>query len=62
VNWILSYVLNGAEEGKIARRIDETIAKLPGLGWFNRLSASRKESLKRTAKHEAPSGAVVLSS
>jgi hypothetical protein len=30
------------------------------MGWFNRLSLSRKENLKRAAEHEAPSGAVVL--
>jgi hypothetical protein len=47
VNWILNYILKGAEGEKVARRIDETIAKLPGLGWFDRLSASRDESLKR---------------
>ena len=30
VNWILSYVLQGSEGEKVAQRIDETIAKLPG--------------------------------
>jgi hypothetical protein len=32
VDWILKYMLQGAEGEKVARRIDETIAKLPGLG------------------------------
>jgi len=47
VNWILRYVLQGSEGEKIARRIDETIAKLPGLGWFDRLTRSRIESLEQ---------------
>jgi len=46
VSWILNYILNGPEGATVARRIDETIAKLPGLQWFDRLSASRAASLK----------------
>jgi rubrerythrin len=46
VSWILNYILNGPEGETVARRIDETIAKLPGLGWFDRLSASRDASLR----------------
>lgn len=45
VTWILNYILQGAEGETVARRIDETIAKLPGLGWFDRLSASRAARL-----------------
>jgi hypothetical protein len=62
VNWILNYILRGSEGEKVARRIDETIAKLPGLGWFNRLSLSRIQSLKRLGGEEARSGAVALPS
>jgi hypothetical protein len=62
VNWILSYVLNGVEGEKIARRIDAMIAKLPGLGWFNRLWLSREESLRRRGIADASPSEVALSS
>jgi len=62
VNWILNYILRGSDGEKVARRIDETIAKLPGLGWFNHLSLSRAESLRRMSDEEAPTGAVALPS
>jgi hypothetical protein len=62
VNWILNYILKGSEGEKIARRIDETIAKLPGLGWFKQLSLSRAHSLKLSGDQGAPVGAVVLPS
>jgi hypothetical protein len=62
VNWILNYVLQGSEGEKIAQRIDQTIAKLPGLGWFDRLSLSREKSRKRLNADQAPSGAVALPS
>jgi len=50
VEWILSFILGDPEGEMIAKRIDTTIAKLPGLGWFERLSASREEALRTTAK------------
>jgi hypothetical protein len=53
VNWILNYILNGAEGEKVSRRIDEAIAKLPGLDWFDRLSRSREESIFREEKQAA---------
>jgi hypothetical protein len=62
VNWILNYILRGPEGENVARRIDETIAKLPGLGWFHRLSECREESLQRSHAEEAPLGIMVLSS
>jgi rubrerythrin len=46
VEWILSFILGNPEGEQIARRIDTTIAKLPGLQWFDRLWASREEALK----------------
>jgi hypothetical protein len=49
VNWILRHILNGPEGEVVARRIDEMIARLPGLGWFDRLWRSRQESLRATA-------------
>jgi hypothetical protein len=45
VSWILSFIMGDAEGAEIARRIDSTIAKLPGLEWFDRLSISREEAL-----------------
>jgi rubrerythrin len=45
VSWILAFILGEPEGVEIARRIDTTIARLPGLGWFDRLSRSREEAL-----------------
>ena len=45
VDWILSFILGDPQGLDIARRIDATIAKLPGLHWFDRLSRSREEAL-----------------
>jgi hypothetical protein len=60
VNWILNYVLRGAEGEAIARRIDQTIAKLPGLTWFRQLWLSREESLRRLGMRGAPFDAMAL--
>jgi len=46
VNWILSFILGDPQGAEIAQRIDSTIAKLPGLEWFHRLSDSRDEALQ----------------
>lgn len=62
VNWILGYVLQGSEGEKISRRIDETIAKLPGLEWFDRLTLSRAESLAQVSKQHLRSVSVALPS
>ena len=45
VSWILSFILGDPQGAEIARRIDTTIAKLPGLEWFQRLRESREEAL-----------------
>ena len=45
VSWILSFILGDPQGAEIARRIDATIAKLPGLEWFQRLRESREEAL-----------------
>jgi hypothetical protein len=45
VEWILSFILGDPEGVEIAQRIDATIAKLPGMEWFDRLNASREEAL-----------------
>ncbi len=47
VDWILSFILGDLQGAQIAHRIDATIAKLPGLGWFDRLSRSREEALRQ---------------
>jgi hypothetical protein len=46
VDWILSFILGDPQGAEIARRIDATIAKLPGLAWFDRLTPSREEALR----------------
>jgi len=53
VDWILSFILGDPMGAAIAARIDQTIAKLPGLGWFDRLSRSREESLRKMARDSA---------
>jgi hypothetical protein len=45
VSWILSFILGDPQGAEIAQRIDSTIAKLPGLQWFHRLTDSREEAL-----------------
>lgn len=50
VSWILSFILGDPEGLDIARRIDTTIAKLPGLEWFDRLQSSRAEALEEIEK------------
>ncbi len=58
VSWILSFILGDPDGAEIASRIDETIAKLPGLQWFDRLMQSREEAL-RAARSEMGSRPVV---
>jgi rubrerythrin len=62
VNWILRYILNGPEGETVARRIDEMIAKLPGLEWFDRLSLSREESLRQAGASPSRVRALAASS
>jgi len=47
VEWIGHYVLGDAPGGAVAERIDQTIARLPGMTWFRGLSETREASLKR---------------
>jgi hypothetical protein len=58
VSWILSFILGDPDGAEIASRIDETIAKLPGLQWFDRLTQSREEAL-HAARSEMGSRPVV---
>jgi rubrerythrin len=48
VSWILSFILGDPEGAEIASRIDTTIARLPGLEWFDRLARGRDEALQET--------------
>lgn len=50
VDWILSFILGDPQGADTARRIDATIAKLPGLHWFDRLSRSREEALLQVSR------------
>ena len=50
VEWILSFILGDSMGEQVARRIDQTIAKLPGLSWFDRLTRSREISLSKTRR------------
>nr|HEV7953596.1 hypothetical protein [Candidatus Acidoferrales bacterium] len=48
VDWILNYILADASGAQVARRIDATIAKLPGMEWFDRMTRSREASLAQS--------------
>ena len=50
VDWILNYMLSDAAGLQVARRIDQTIAKLPGMEWFDRMERSREECLRRLGR------------
>jgi hypothetical protein len=52
VSWILSFILGDPQGAEIARRIDASIARLPGLEWFDRLERSRDEALLDLKKSE----------
>ena len=58
VDWVLAFILGDSMGAEVASRIDATIAKLPGLGWFDRLSRSRQESLERVALQSLPGQAI----
>ena len=60
VDWILTYVLGDSHGAEVARRIDSTIAKLPGLDWFDRLSRSREQSLRRASTMVPPGQAIAV--
>ena len=47
VEWIGNYILGDASGAVVAERIDQTIARLPGMGWFRGLSETRDASLRR---------------
>jgi hypothetical protein len=46
------FILGDPRGGEVAARIDRTIGRLPGLGWFDRLTLSRAESLARIGRTE----------
>jgi hypothetical protein len=46
------FILGDSRGGEVAARIDDTIGKLPGLAWFDRLARSRVESLARLGRTE----------
>jgi len=47
VEWIGHYILGDASGAEVVARIDQTIARLPGMGFFKGLSDTREASLKR---------------
>jgi hypothetical protein len=60
VSFISRFVL-GDEPGRaVAARIDATIAKLPGLAWFDRLTLTRATSLEKFAGRKSPTPSPVL--
>ena len=49
VEWIGRYILGDAQGEQVAARIDATIAKLPGMEWFEGLRRTRAASLQSPA-------------
>jgi hypothetical protein len=47
VDWMNHFVLGDTRGEQIAARIDATMAKLPGLEWFDRMTLSRRDSISR---------------
>lgn len=54
VSFISRFVLGDGPGAAVAARIDATIAKLPGLAWFDRLTLTRAASLPATSPAAAP--------
>ncbi|MGH9532869.1 MAG: acyl-ACP desaturase, partial [Terriglobales bacterium] len=42
VDWMMRFILGDAPGAEIARRIDATIARLPGLEWFDGITRNRE--------------------
>jgi len=46
------YILSDSRGIEVAARIDATISKLPGLAWFDKLTLSREENMRRIGAME----------
>lgn len=60
VNWILSYILCGPGGAQVAQRIDSTIAKLPGMEWFDRMSRGREKLIQQARETQPPKTASLV--
>jgi hypothetical protein len=58
---MIQYLLGDAHGETVAARIDTTLGKLPGLGWFDRARRSRQASLERLSA-SAPSLSTIAAS
>ena len=47
VDWMNRFILGDSFGAQVAARIDATIAKLPGMEWFNLMSRTREDTLRR---------------
>jgi rubrerythrin len=52
VDWMNRFILGDARGEAVVAGIDATIARLPGLEWFERMTRSRGESIARLARIE----------
>lgn len=50
VNFISRFVLGDAAGANVTERIDATIAKLPGMAWFDRLSLTRSAANQQSER------------
>jgi len=46
VNYVMSFLFAGAEGLEASKRVDKTIGRLPGLGWFNLLEHARAKCIR----------------
>ena len=47
VDWMNRFILGDSLGAQVAARIDATIARLPGMNWFNLLSRTREDAIRR---------------
>jgi len=47
VDWMNRFILGDSLGAQVAARIDATIAKLPGMSWFNLMCRTREDALRR---------------
>ena len=50
VSFIMSFLFPGSEGEQAAKRVDRTIGRLPGLGWFDLLDKSRARCLSEITR------------
>ncbi len=60
VDFVMAYVFGGPDGAAEARHVDETIARLPAMGWFTGLTLSVRASLRRLGPIKGPESPAAL--